>query len=325
MGNKIKRGLWQFLDVFKSDSGHSHSNEELTNRRLLVEFVELFQSKLENLSVGRRMLYPMSFNIVMHEADYANLKETLRFTLAEVVSEFGRCILKYSDQFPNFTPPAKEWAFQISESKLERIPLGGDNVLEIKRGEIAVIEAGIYTFDVNGADCVKEDVNLRVSFKANNSDVYSTININPETLLGFDSLSEGAYRFPFDNTLSKTSDELLGDSNSEGDAYAELSYSSGGSKYTFTMKDDLIDISGSDETRSGRSIFKIKDSHLINRHIQIKYLNAEKRFQIVAYGKARLNGRKIETSVGSNIIWYDLANNSKIFINDEVSVTFKQI
>ncbi|MCM1199006.1 MAG: hypothetical protein NC308_08955, partial [Clostridium sp.] len=57
-------------------------------------------------------------------------------------------------------------------------------------------------------------------------------------------------------------------------------------------------------------------------HVQIKYVPEEKKFQIAAFGLVRLNGRKLTESSGAPH-WHSLANNSSIFINDEISVKFE--
>ena len=89
------------------------------------------------------------------------------------------------------------------------------------------------------------------------------------------------------------------------------------------MKDNLIHISGKNEMRKGRSFFILESSEIKDSHVQIKYLPSEKKFQIAAYGPTRLNSRKITESSGGDVYWHDLANNSSIFINDEISVKFE--
>ena len=89
------------------------------------------------------------------------------------------------------------------------------------------------------------------------------------------------------------------------------------------MKDNLVHISGRNESRKGDSFFIIDSDTIMDSHVQIKYVDSEKKFQIAAYGPVRLNSRKIDESIGRNVKWYDLANNSSIFINNEINVKFK--
>ena len=75
--------------------------------------------------------------------------------------------------------------------------------------------------------------------------------------------------------------------------------------------------------RKGRSFFILESPDIKDSHVQIKYLPSEKKFQIAAYGPTRLNSRRITESSGGDVYWHDLANNSSIFINDEISVKFE--
>ena len=80
------RGL---LNIFAPKSSHKVKAEEgLSNQKLLDELVEHFKDQLKNLSVGKRMLYPMSFNILLHHEDYETVKQSFPFVLPEVVKEF---------------------------------------------------------------------------------------------------------------------------------------------------------------------------------------------------------------------------------------------
>ena len=47
-----------------------HDNEQLTNERIKKMLVNNFEQEIKRRSVGKRMIYPMSFTIVMHHEDY---------------------------------------------------------------------------------------------------------------------------------------------------------------------------------------------------------------------------------------------------------------
>ena len=105
-------------------------------------------------------------------------------------------------------------------------------------------------------------------------------------------------------------------------AIADLSYDKMGKHYTFAMQDPLIHISGRNDERTGRSCFRLESDTIKNSHVQIKYMSGENRFKVAAFGYARMNGGEIPLSVGGNIQWMDLANNSTIFINNEIQLRF---
>lgn len=311
------------LDLFKGDkTGDDRNNEQLTNKRLLEELTAHFEAMLKNESVGKRMLYPMSFNILMDPSDYNDRKQALPFVLPEVVSAFYGIIDDMRQEYPDYTPPAKYWFFQFSACHLNAIQDGGTPVI-VRKGHIATV-ATLMTFDIREANNLSVDNNTRVSIKLDDSNVMNDVNVNWNAIKNLDILSDGTFRYQFDNTLNRDAGDIANNSNTaEINGIAELSYYSGGRNYHFVMKDNLIHISGKNEMRKGRSFLIVDSPDIKDSHVQIRYLPSEKKFQIAAFGPVRLNSRKISESKGGDVLWYDLANNSSIFVNDEISIRFE--
>ena len=316
--------LEKLLDIFKgSRDGDGLDSDQLTNKRLLEELTSHFKTMLNAESVGQRMLYPMSFNILMDPADYNNRRQSLPFVLPQVVSAFYGIIDDMRQEYPDYTPPAKYWYFQFSACQLGTIRTGDSTPLIVRKGHITTV-ATLLTFDIKEANNVSVNNNTRVSIKLDDSNVMNDVNVNWNAIKNLDVLSDGTFTYNFDNTLSRDTKRITDNSNmAEVKGIAELSYSRGGRNYHFIMKDNLIHISGKNEMRKGRSFFILESSEIKGSHVQIKYLPFEKKFQIAAYGPTRLNSRKITESSGGDVYWHDLANNSSIFINDEISVKFE--
>ena len=316
--------LEKLLDIFKgSRDGDGLDSDQLTNKRLLEELTSHFKTMLNAESVGQRMLYPMSFNILMDPADYNNRRQSLPFVLPQVVSAFYGIIDDMRQEYPDYTPPAKYWYFQFSACQLGTIQTGDSTPLIVRKGHITTV-ATLLTFDIKEANNVSVNNNTRVSIKLDDSNVMNDVNVNWNAIKNLDVLSDGTFTYNFDNTLSRDTKRITDNSNmAEVKGIAELSYSRGGRNYHFIMKDNLIHISGKNEMRKGRSFFILESSEIKDSHVQIKYLPSEKKFQIAAYGPTRLNSRKITESSGGDVYWHDLANNSSIFINDEISVKFE--
>lgn len=312
------------LDLLKiGDNDNTTANDPLTNKRLLAELVAHFKCMLEDESVGQRMLYPMSFNILMDPIDYENRKQSLPFVLPQVVASFYAIIEDKRNEYPDYTPPAKYWFFQFTSCQVGKIQLDDSTPLIVRRGHITTV-ATLLTFDIKEANNVSVDNNTRVSIKLDDSNVMNNINVNWNAIKSLDVLSEGTFIYNFDNTLDQNTQHITSNSNiAETNGLADLSYTNNGQTIHFTMKDDLIHISGKNELRNGRSIFKIDSPNIIDSHVQIRYNKTEQKFQIAAYGPIRLNSRKIEVSQGRDVKWFDLANNSNIFINDEKVVHFE--
>lgn len=314
----------KILDIFKgSKDGDGLNSDQLTNKRLLEELTSHFKTMLNAESVGQRMLYPMSFNILMDPADYNNRRQSLPFVLPQVVSAFYGIIDDMRQEYPDYTPPAKYWYFQFSACQLGTIQTGDSTPLIVRKGHITTV-ATLLTFDIKEANNISVNNNTRVSIKLDDSNVMNDVNVNWNAIKNLDVLSDGTFTYNFDNTLSRDTQRITDNSNmAEVNGIAELSYSQGGRNYHFIMKDNLIHISGKNEMRKGRSFFILESSEIKDSHVQIKYLPSEKKFQIAAYGPTRLNSRKITESSGGDVYWHDLANNSSIFINDEISVKFE--
>lgn len=317
----------RFLDKFRGDGNpeeRATSSDQLTNKRLLEELTIHFKTMLETESVGNRMLYPMSFNILMTPDDYKSRKQSLPFVLPEVIASFYGVIESKKSVYPNYTPPAQYWYFQFSACQMKEVQVGDSAPMLVRPGHLTTV-ASLLTFDIMGVDNVSVDNNPRVSIKLDNSQVMNDVNVNWNAIKNLDILSEGTFKYPFDMSLGQDTTKIADKLNvaDGGDGLAELSYSRGGRNYHFTMKDNLIHISGKNEMRKGRAFFCLESTEIKDSHVQIKYLPEEKKFQIAAYGPARLNSRELKESSGGTLYWHDLANNSSIFINDEISVRFK--
>lgn len=315
--------IQKLLDIFKPDREEQDNNESLTNKKLLEELTIHFKTMLNTESVGQRMLYPMSFNILMEPSDYNDRKQSLPFVLPQVVSAFYGIIEDMRQEYPDYTPPAKYWYFQFSACHVGAVPTGGTQPLMVRKGHITTV-ASLLTFDIKDTNNMSANANTRVSIKLDDSNVMNNVNVNWTAIKNIDVISDGTFTYNFDSTLNRDAQNISKNSNiAEINGFAELSYSKGGRIYSFIMKDNLIHISGKNEMRNGRSFFILDSPEIKDSHVQIKYLAAESKFQIAAYGPTRLNSKKITESYGGDVYWYDLANHSSIFINDEISVRFE--
>lgn len=297
-------------------------NSKITNKMLLQELVTHFEQSMDELSVGRRLLYPMSFNILMHPDDYNQTKESFPFVLPEVVSQFYALIKKEKNKYNdgvNCTPPATYWFFQFSACRFAE-DNGNESLLE--RGKI-ITTGSLTTFDIQKAqNNVRSEANVKLSVKCQNSNVNDN-NINMDALLGMDILSEGSYKFNFDKNMDEDTNSIAASANAREKGWATLRWSEGPTNKTYPMLDTYINISGSDETRTTRNICQIKSDAVAVSHVQIRYDQTTQTFQLAAWAKTRLNTREVPLSTGNAPTWIDLPKfNSKLFLNDAVSIEF---
>lgn len=293
---------------------------ELTNQILLNELVDHLREEIVKLSVGTRMLYPMSFKVLMHQDDYNNLKEAFPFVVPEVVKGFYSVIKSMKDTFPNYIPVAKDWVFQFSSCQLSDVSLSDGKDVFVKKGHITTL-ASLMAEDLTQRN-TSVTTNTRVSVKVQNSNVMREMNINWDAISSIDIIGDNYFRCKFDPSLDgqKVGENIV---VTDEKALAVLSYSKEGRTYTFTMLDNQIDICGAQGSEGRTEVFRIDNKRLLAPHVQIKYIPDQNKFQIAAYGKTRLSGRELDISQQGMIKWFALANNSSIFMNDEVSVKFE--
>lgn len=318
------------------DSGTIDPKEEkqrqgtsrVTNKILLKELVDHFNDQIEDLSVGRRLLYPMSFNILMHPDDYNTTKKSLPFVLPEVVAAFYGSIKEKCKEYHNgvnFAPPATYWFFQFSACQVK----AKDGVEDfIKRGEI-VTTGNLTTFDIRKAQQggIRSEANVHLSVKCQNSNTNDN-NINMDALLGMDIISEGGpYIFDFDKNLNEDATLISATSDKQRKGWATLRWSAedgSGNYKVYDMFDAYIEISGKTETRTTRNIVKINSDAVMKQHVHIRFDQTTQTFSLAAFAKTRLNSREVPLSApGSAPQWMSLSNNSSIFLNDAVRIQFE--
>ena len=298
----------------------NQGQSKVTNKVLHKELVEHFKADMEELSVGRMTLFPMSFNILLHPDDYACVGESLPFILPEVIAGFYAAIKARNDSIPDSyaQPPATYWFFQFASSKVKT----EDNVDSfIVPGEIVTV-GHLFTFDIKKAQQGERMENVKLSVKCQNSNVNQN-NINQEALLGMEILSNNAFTFNFDKNMSGNLSDIQSSQRGGNNALATLTYSDGTTNVHLKMLDDLVILSGPQETRNMENIMIINSEAVEVGHVQIRYVKEANKFQLCAYAKTRLNMREVPLSVGGVPIWKDMSFNSDIFLNDEVNVKFK--
>lgn len=312
----------------------------ITNEDLLREMANVFELRLKEESVRKRMLFPMCFNVLMHKDDYYNRKDALAMVLHEVVSEFYSIIKKNSNKYPNFVPPAKNWYFQFSPCQVETLTLEDGSDLKIEKGHLT-ITARLFSTTEAETDTVDMEANTRVSIKCQNSRLMGTANINWEALVGIDMLSEGVFKCKFDKNLDEVKSGSvipfppISGPHSEPnpvpeplsgpkDAYAKLMYDFEGACLSYMMRGQQVFISGFTGQEKKPEVFYVKNDTIADPHVAIRYLENEAKFQIAAFGKARLNGRTMNVSTEEAPEWRDIPNKSKIFMNDVLTVRFER-
>ena len=293
---------------------------KVTNQTLYKELIDHFKTDMEELSVGRRILYPMSFNILLYPNDYERVGESLPFILPEVIAGFYAAIKSKRDSIldSDATPPATYWFFQFASSSVKTEDKQESFIIP---GEIVTV-GHLTTFDIKKAQEGTTTENVRLSVKCQNSDVNKN-NINKDALLGMEILTNNAYTFNFDKSMSEKLSDIQSSQRGGDNALATLTYSIGSTNVHLDMLDELVILSGPKDTRKMGNIMIIKNEAVEVGHVQIRYVRETNRFQLCAYSRTRLNMRDVPLSVGGTPIWKDMSFNSTILLNDVVNIEFK--
>ncbi|MDR1763248.1 MAG: hypothetical protein LBR64_04760 [Dysgonamonadaceae bacterium] len=305
--DKIKKAFLSDSIIDSKQSG------QLNNRVLYKELLDHFEAYIRSESVGRRMIYPMAFDVMLSENDYISRKDALKLVLPEVVDGFYEIVRKYADRYPNFVAPANYFFFQFAKDREQKIEPGK-----------MVVAATLHTLDFSQITSSSE-INVHVSVKPVNSDVDSLKNINKDILVGFDRLDEGVFKFDVKPELKSNPSNSSHQSPSPNSEIADFSYSLQGATEHIRIKAHKVEFSGQRDTRKLGNIAIIKSDNVDIPHFTVLYSPQDNSFQLAAFGKTRLNQVPVPLSTGANLIWTPLPNNSTILLNDYIQLKFKKL
>lgn len=308
--HKLQRMNW-----FKWITGNMfRKNKTYKGDDIHDEILVCFESSIPILSVGRRMLYPTSFNVLLNPQDLEEINETLPFLVQEVSVRMEEIIDKYKkkSRYTNFEAPSRNWFFQFSACE-SFSPSGKpeDNII-IERHAPYIIGA-LYSTAI-GSNNVREAGNLKMSLKPKNSETYAKYDINPNAFLGIDSLGTGIFKIKIKGDLQPSAENTVTGSN---EIYAKIHFDG----LVFEMIDKEIIISqkaGQQQLKS--NILLIEAPHVKDSHARIRYDSSSKRFSIAAFHFIRVNEAEIPVSSARNPIWFDLPPVANILVGDQHSL-----
>lgn len=325
------KSLIQHGRIEQTQQTSTNNINELDGNRLLSDLVDLFNDSIKRMSIGKRMVYPTSFHIIMHKDDYNEFRTLLPVWTPEIIRTFYSTIKGQKDSYSDCRPISKKWVFRFSPCHLDSSINTNDNsLITVSKGNI-VKTATLYNEDIDSVESITVERNVKVSIKCNNSKVIKTANLNFSALDGIEILDDGLFTYKFDERflfsdmidckLQKIDQTQEPEIVEENKPLATISWILNNHTYTYTMKLSPIYISGKTDTRTTSNILKIDTSELKNGHVQIKCEN--ERFFLCAFGETKLNEKTVTLSEPGNIQWVPLANNSSILMNGEIQVNFK--
>ena len=277
------------------------------------------------------MVYPVSFCIYLHPADYASLEQRFRFTVKNVVNAFCVYNRKQLVHYPDHIPHSPYWTIQF-------VPFAKDTIVETAGKNYNVVEAGapLIISDLFSRKFTKDNIRQGGSVIATkrSHDLFSLKKVNL-------AVNEDAFRH-IDNPKDKDTFVVkinpgyadltaIPKSEDNTDVYEDQALAklicdkefisqSGKRGRECLMVSNQLYISGKNDERKGVQYAKV-NYPLPDSIVHIKYENND--FLLAAFGKVRLNQSLLPESKGGDLEWVKLSDNSTILINGEVSIDFK--
>lgn len=317
-----------FRTMFRIDKELGRSVTTVTNARILKEIVRHFSEELNYRSVGKQMIYPMTFYIHLHQDDYQVRKDDFPFFLSEIVDGFYQVILKNIKKYPHYKGPATNWNFYLVPCMEPEFSVGGHKFF-IKPGNV-IIWGSLH--DLTDTDSGEQNKNVNVSVRLDSSRLVTNINMNHLMIQNLQFMDENHIRIDWKDPVKamqhkKTQMELeKQDSLDMKIGVGVLSYVQAGHKEErFVIRTNSCKISGEADTRQDPSVFKIKHSKVGIQHAEIKYNRMANTFELAAYQPTSVNGVAVSLSEGRELKWVPLQNGSVIVLADSVVINFKKL
>lgn len=312
-------------ELMELQIGEYNDNNELV-KQLLMTFRQWMRQK----SFGQRVIYPMLFNVYLHPSDYERVKDFFPDIVDETIMKCYAAINKEIRRLRYWkgckcSPRATYWSFRFSDVThlTEEI--------SFQQGEVGII-LRLFTKEEQN-DVGEGDVNRLLSVqRKTGTTVY---NINRYALRDMDLVNEGFVEHVFNG--DKIRKPWLFSSLFKGYVF-ECNYDSCHSATSYAtdniatlrwkgkpyyMVDANITISGNADKRRRRDIFLIESTAVEESHVQIRYNQTSKTFELAAWAKTRLNQREMPLSMGNTPNWVNLPKfNSKLLLNNTVNIEF---
>jgi hypothetical protein len=304
-----KPSFWQRIgiqDWFLTNEGTPSSGKPkpLTPNTVYKYISDGFKKSITELSFADRIVFYHEFIICLNADDYREFMDHKKGILGLIAHESVKncydILNKEVKDGKRVEPASNKWVFRFVSHP------------DYRPGDIGFIGKLM-------PDNSPQEENLRVTFIPRQTGLAQTFDINNDILKDFIYYSDGYYEIPYaDNQIKHESKPVAELSNAvlarfettiPDKAYA-------GKKLEYLMKNDDITVSGDEETREARNIFKIPSEWVNTPHLKIKYNKEEDKFFLASFGeKTILNEVLMERSDISGPKWSELPLNSRIILN----------
>ncbi|MET3114363.1 hypothetical protein AAKU52_002097 [Pedobacter sp. CG_S7] len=308
-----KTSFWKRIglqDLFLpgDQSKSSSAAKALTPDSIYKYILEKFKESVRELSFAERIVFYHEYMICFNAEDYKQFltqKQGLfGIIVDESVKQFYQVLNNYEKEGKKVQPSSSKWVFRLVSHP------------DYERGDIGFIGKLL-------PGSSQKDDNLRVTFIPRQTGVVQTFDVNEDILKGFTYYSEGYYELPYSREVEGKEQEKVKKSNK---IYARLDtimpdqkYS--GKKFEYLMKDEDIVVSGSEETRDEKNVFKIPSDWVDSPHLRIRFNAADGKLYLSSFGeKTIINENEVVRSNINAPEWSELPINSKIMLNGIIGI-----
>jgi hypothetical protein len=281
-----------------------------SNKVIYDELNACFRQGIIKMSYGPRLMYPADFNIFLNPDDFEESEQSFPFLVMDVINSFYEQIRQAPYAAKKNLSPV--WFFQFSPANKITLPGKAADDIPIERGGPVII-GKLLTSNMSPSGNVTESQNVKLSLKPKNSDTYQTFEINREAVRGLDIIGKSTFKVKFNNNF----EELTEVPASDITVFAEIKYSENGQQKTFSMIDKEIIISKKRESDAGKTnVLQLDSDAIVINHARIR-VNDNKKFEIAAFSRLKLNERTLSLSSGNDVVWTELNNRARLLIGVE--------
>jgi len=308
-----KGSIWKRLgiqDWFLSPAQTSARKKQhtLTPDDVYNYVLSKFNDSVRELSFADRVVFYHEYIICFNPADYTsfinNRQGLFGLIVNETIKKFYETLKQYRTAGKTVKPSSSKWVFRLVSHP------------DYQPGDIGFIGK---LMPGNS----QKDENLKVTFIPRQTGIAQTLDVSQDVLRGFNYYSEGYYEVPYDEGL-ETEEEKNAPRDQKHYARFETILPEkqfAGKKVEFLMMDNEIVVSGNDETRTERNIFRIPTDWVNTPHLQIRYNNSDGKFYLASFGeKTILNENDVPQSNVNDPKWVEVPVNSRILLNGIVGV-----
>jgi hypothetical protein len=308
---ETKGNFWQRLGIqdwflTNETSGINGKTPALTPDVVYRYIIEKFTDSIRELSFGNRVVFYHEFIISFNAEDYRDFVENKQgifgLIAKETVKKFYDILKEQRAAGKTVEPSGSKWVFRLVSHP------------DYVRGDKGFI--GKLLPDNN-----QKAENLRVTFIPRQTGIAQTFDVNNDILKGFTYYSDGYMEIPYEEELEYTDDKAVTDKTIARLETIIPDKQFSGKKVEYLMKEDVITVSGSDETREEANIFVIPSEWVNSPHLQIKYNKADGKFYLASFGEiTTMNEVAVNRSDVNSPVWTELPVNSRLLLNGIIGV-----